>query len=59
MRLTTDAITNSAFEGGDVIVSTNPLFAHQEGLIVLTGGPDGVIDMALAANNPSLRSRRL
>ena len=58
MKLTTDAYQH-AFEGGDVIVSTTTLFAHQEGLIVLTGGPDGVIDKALAANNLSFAETAL
>ena len=58
MKLTTDAYQH-AFEGGDVIVSTTILFAHQEGLIVLTGGPDGVIDKALAANNLSFAETAL
>ena len=58
MKLTTDAYQH-AFEGGDVIVSTTTLFAHQAGLIVLTGGPDGVIDKALAANNLSFAETAL
>ena len=43
--------------GGHVALAD--LAAHPQGLIALTGGPDGVIDLALAEGNPELAEHRL
>jgi DNA polymerase-3 subunit alpha len=58
MRLSTSAYFAAA-ETGDLVTFIADLAQHAEGLIALTGGPDGVIDLALADNNPELAGARL
>ena len=50
MRLSTEAYRYGA-DSGDALVTLSHLALHQAGLIALTGGPDGVIDRAIAAND--------
>src|SRR6478672_1519963 len=40
-----------ALEFSEGLVTLSHLALHQAGLIALTGGPDGVIDRAIAAND--------
>jgi DNA polymerase III subunit alpha len=58
MRLSSRAYLTAA-ETGAVVTPLGQLAAHAEGLIALTGGPDGVIDLAFAAGNPDLAHGRL
>ncbi|MGE5260457.1 MAG: DNA polymerase III subunit alpha [Actinomycetota bacterium] len=58
MRLSTKAYFTAA-DTGEVVTSIADLAAHTEGLIALTGGPEGVIDLALADGNPDLARNRL
>ena len=58
MRLSTEAYLTASVTG-EAIASLDLLEAHATGLIALTGGPDGVIDQALAAGNPDLARARL
>ena len=58
MRLSTNAYF-TATETGEALVGINELASHAEGLIALTGGPEGVIDLALADGNPELARTRL
>jgi DNA polymerase III subunit alpha len=58
MRLSTNAYFAAA-ETGEVVTHVADLAAHAEGLIALTGGPEGVIDLALAEGNPELAKSRL
>ena len=58
MRLSTNAYFAAA-ETGEVVTHVADLAAHAEGLIALTGGPEGVIDLALAEENPELAKSRL
>ncbi len=58
MRLSTNAYFTAA-DTGEVVTSIADLAAHAEGLIALTGGPEGVIDLALADGNPELARNRL
>ncbi|MCJ7597452.1 MAG: PHP domain-containing protein, partial [Methyloceanibacter sp.] len=58
MRLSTEAYLTASVSG-DAVVSIGTLEAHAKGLIALTGGPDGVIDQALAAGNLDLARVRL
>jgi len=58
MRLSTTAYFTAA-ETGEALVTIAELANHAEGLIALTGGPEGVIDLALAAGNPELARARL
>jgi DNA polymerase-3 subunit alpha len=58
MRLSTNAYF-AASESGEVVTSIADLASHTEGLIALTGGPEGVIDVALADGNPELARARL
>ncbi len=58
MRLSTNAYFAAA-ETGEVVTQVADLAAHAEGLIALTGGPEGVIDLALAEGNPELAKSRL
>jgi DNA polymerase-3 subunit alpha len=58
MRLSTDAYF-AASETGEVVTSMAELAAHAEGLIALTGGLEGPIDLALADGNPELARARL
>jgi DNA polymerase-3 subunit alpha len=50
IKLSTEAYRYGA-DSGEAIVTISHLALHQEGLIALTGGPDGVIDRAIAAND--------
>jgi DNA polymerase III subunit alpha len=50
IKLSTEAYRYGA-DSGEALVTLPHLALHQEGLIVLTGGPDGVIDRAIAAND--------
>ena len=58
MRLSSNAYFAAA-ESGEVLTSIRQLAAHADGLIALTGGPEGVIDLALAEANPDLARARL
>jgi DNA polymerase-3 subunit alpha len=58
MRLSTKAYFTAA-DTGEVITSIADLAAHADGLIALTGGPEGVIDLALADGNPDFARNRL
>ncbi len=58
MRLSTDAYF-AASETGEVVTPLAELASRAEGLIALTGGPEGVIDLPLAAGNPELTRTRL
>jgi DNA polymerase-3 subunit alpha len=58
MRLSTSAYFTAA-ETGEALVTIDALAAHAAGLIALTGGPEGVIDLALANGNPDLARSRL
>jgi DNA polymerase-3 subunit alpha len=58
MRLSTNAYF-AATETGEVVTSIADLAALAEGLIALTGGFEGVIDLALADGNPELARARL
>ena len=58
MRLSTQAYFAAA-ETGDALVTIEQLSQHAAGLIALTGGPEGVIDLALADGNPELARSRL
>jgi DNA polymerase III subunit alpha len=50
IKLSTEAYRYGA-DSGDPLVTISHLALHQAGLIALTGGPDGVIDRAIAAND--------
>ncbi|MCJ7599627.1 MAG: DNA polymerase III subunit alpha [Methyloceanibacter sp.] len=58
MRLSSHAYFAAA-ESGEVLTTMAELAALAEGLIALTGGPEGVIDLALADGNPELARTRL
>jgi len=58
MRLSTAAYFTAA-ETGEPVVTIDELAAHSVGLIALTGGPEGVIDRAIAEGNPELARSRL
>ncbi|MGI8723834.1 MAG: DNA polymerase III subunit alpha [Methyloceanibacter sp.] len=58
MRLSSAAYLAAA-ETGEVVTSIADLAQYTEGLIALTGGPDGVIDLALAENNLDVAHARL
>ena len=58
IRLSSDAYLAGA-ESGEVMTTIAALASHAEGLIALTGGPDGVIDVALGAGNIELARARL
>jgi DNA polymerase-3 subunit alpha len=58
MHLSTQAYFAAA-ETGEVLTAMSDLEALAEGLIALTGGPDGVIDRALADGNLELARTRL
>ena len=58
MHLSTHAYFTAA-ESGDAIVTIEELAERAEGLIALTGGPEGVIDLPLADGNAELARDRL
>ena len=58
MQLSSNAYLAAA-ETGEVLTSIRQLAAHAGGLIALTGGPEGVIDLALAETNTDLARTRL
>ena len=58
MRLSTDAYF-AASETGEAVTPLAELAARVEGLIALTGGAEGVIDLPLAEGNPELARSRL
>jgi DNA polymerase-3 subunit alpha len=58
MRLSTEAYY-AASETGEAVTPIAELAARTEGLIALTGGLEGPIDLALAEGNPELARARL
>ena len=58
MRLSTDAYY-AASETGEVVASIGDVEAHAAGLIALTGGLEGPIDLALADDNAELARARI
>jgi DNA polymerase III subunit alpha len=58
MRLSTNAYF-TASETGEVVTTVTELASHAEGLIALTGGPEGVVDLPLADGNLELARTRL
>jgi DNA polymerase-3 subunit alpha len=50
IKLSTEAYSYGA-DSGEALVTLSHLALHHEGLIALTGGPDGVIDRAITAND--------
>ncbi|MEZ5828221.1 MAG: DNA polymerase III subunit alpha [Hyphomicrobiales bacterium] len=58
MRLSTSAYFTAA-ETGEAVVTIEDLSDRAGGLIALTGGPEGVIDLAIADGNPELARSRL
>ncbi len=58
MALTSKAFLENGVEG-DPCVSFADLRAHAEGLLILTGGPDGPIDRAIANGDEPLARDRL
>ena len=58
MRLSTSAYFTAA-ETGEALITIDELSTQAEGLIALTGGPEGVIDCALVEGNPELARARL
>src|ERR1700675_939382 len=58
MRLSTNAYFAES-ESGEVVTSMADLASQAEGLIAMTGGPEGVIDLALADGNPELARTRI
>jgi DNA polymerase-3 subunit alpha len=58
MHLSTHAYFTAA-ESGDAIITIEELAERAEGLIALTGGPEGVIDLPLADGNAELARDRL
>ena len=58
MRLSTNAYFAAA-ESGEVVTALADLGAHSQGLIALTGGSEGVIDLPIAEGNPELARHRL
>jgi DNA polymerase-3 subunit alpha len=58
MRLSTASYLTAA-ETGDPLITIAELSDHAEGLIALTGGPEGVVDLAFAEDNPELARSRL
>ena len=50
IKLSTEAYSYGA-DSGEAMVTFAHLALHQEGLIALTGGPGGIIDRAIAAND--------
>src|SRR6266508_6945523 len=57
MRLSTNAYF-TASETGEVVTTLAELASHAEGLIALTGGPEGVVDLPLADGNLELARTR-
>ncbi|MGH6865180.1 MAG: DNA polymerase III subunit alpha [Methyloceanibacter sp.] len=58
MRLSTRAYF-AAVDTGDALVTGADLAAHAEGLIALSGGPEGIVDLAFADGNAELARSRL
>ncbi len=58
MHLSTKAYFRAA-ESGDPLITIEELSERAQGLIALTGGPEGVIDPALAEGNAELARDRL
>ncbi len=58
MRLSTNAYFAAA-ESGEVVTALADLGAHSQGLVALTGGSEGVIDLPIAEGNPELARHRL
>src|SRR5262245_17248630 len=50
IKLSTEAYRYGA-DSGEALITLSHLTLHQAGLIALTGGPDGVIDRAIATND--------
>lgn len=50
IKLSTEAYRYGA-DHGEALITVSHLALYQEGLLALTGGPEGVIDRALAAND--------
>ena len=57
MRLSTE-VYFAASESGEAVASISQLAARAEGLIALTGGLEGPVDVALAEGNPELARAR-
>ncbi|MEM7397381.1 MAG: DNA polymerase III subunit alpha [Pseudomonadota bacterium] len=58
MELSSRAYANAA-ETGEAFASIDDLTAHSEGLIALTGGPEGLVDTAFADGNAELAGDRI
>jgi DNA polymerase III subunit alpha len=58
MRLSTE-VYFAASESGEAVASIGRLAARAEGLIALTGGLEGPVDVALAEGNPELARARI
>ena len=58
MELTSRAYFTAA-ELGDALVTIEELAAHSDGLIALSGGPEGLVDTALAEGNAELAKSRV
>ncbi|MEM7192398.1 MAG: DNA polymerase III subunit alpha, partial [Pseudomonadota bacterium] len=58
MQLTTHAYFKAA-ENGEALVSADVLARHAEGLIALSGGPEGLVDTAIAEGNLDLAEHRI
>ena len=58
MRLSTE-VYFAASELGEAVASISQLAARAEGLIALTGGLEGPVDVALAEGNPELARARI
>ncbi|HZP09928.1 DNA polymerase III subunit alpha [Methyloceanibacter sp.] len=58
MQLSTNAYFAAA-ETGEIVTHFSALAAHAEGLIALTGGPEGIVDRALAEGSPELARHRV
>ena len=58
MQLTT-RVHFTAADLGEAVVTIDELATYSEGLIALSGGPEGVVDLALADGNAELARNRL
>jgi DNA polymerase III subunit alpha len=58
MRLSTSAYFRAA-ETGEALVTIAELADRADGLIALTGGPEGIVDLPIAAGNADLARLRL
>ncbi len=58
MRLTSHAYFTAA-DSGDPLVTIQELLDYSDGLIALSGGPEGLVDQAFADGNPELACARI